>query len=192
VNRIVVIAAAVASFIVTAGYLQKPNRAEPPPVSTMSAPVAEFTTSRAQDAVFVPAASEHAPKHSVAVVDSPGELSADATVERQQLAEYVGGVSNVAPVSDEQQRAILEAKLRHRRAYETVLRDSGIQRETLSTVERDYAHRIVARALQDYRENFLLDVKPVLTDEQFTLLSNYESTEFQRELERLQININAK
>lgn len=112
--------------------------------------------------------------------------------ERRLLEEYFGGISNLAPLSAEQQRAILEAKLRHKRTYEIAVRDSGFERESLSTAERVYAHQAVARALEDYRQNFLLDAKPLLTDQQFDLLESFEATEFKRELDRLQMQINAK
>jgi hypothetical protein len=41
-------------------------------------------------------------------------------------------------------------------------------------------------------EDFLSDVAPSLTQDQYTQLKNYETTEFNRELSRLQQRINAK
>jgi hypothetical protein len=46
--------------------------------------------------------------------------------------------------------------------------------------------------LNEYRDNFLAEVRPTLTEDQYFLLSSYESTEFARELERLQKMINSK
>jgi hypothetical protein len=43
-----------------------------------------------------------------------------------------------------------------------------------------------------YLDDFLMEVAPLLTAEQYTLLRNYETTEFQRELERLRRQINSK
>jgi hypothetical protein len=197
VNRMVVVSAViVASFVATMLYLQSLNRSEPEPAATSatSVRVANAADNRHPTAETVAVPREHRGDATrVALVESAREpADKDTAVERRHLAEYVRGIRNFAPVSAEQERAILQAKLRHKAAYETVLRDSGFQRETLSTAEREYAHRLVARALNDYKENFLLEVKPVLNDEQFTLLSNYEATEFRRELERLQTEINAK
>jgi hypothetical protein len=91
-----------------------------------------------------------------------------------------------------QERAILEARLRHKKRFEAGLRDIGLDRATLSDEERDYAHHNVAHTLQEYRDNFLAEVRPALTEEQYFMLSSYESTEFARELERLQLLINSK
>jgi hypothetical protein len=179
-NRTLIVCAAVVAFLVTALYSQKPNA----PAPVQAVPTVMRVSDASAAANVVEAAS---------VIDAPSDAADDeARVEREQLTEYVGGISNFAPVSAEQQRAILEAKLRHKADYETVLRDSGFREERLSTAEREYAHRMVARALSDYRESYLLDVQPILSAEQFTQLSNYESTEFQRELARLQSAINAK
>jgi hypothetical protein len=116
----------------------------------------------------------------------------DSDMEQQQLADYMGGISNVAPLTQSQERAVLEAKLRQKQRYATVLRDSGLERDTLSDVEREYAHALLADGLRQYRDDFLVDVAAVLTPDQHTLLSAYETTEFTSELERLQRTINAK
>lgn len=112
--------------------------------------------------------------------------------QQRQLAEYTGGISNVAPLDAQSERAILEAKLRHKKAYETALMDSGIDRKTLSAEERQYAHATVANALNDYRDNFLIEARALLNDEQYELLSNYETTEFQEMLAEMQTSINGK
>jgi hypothetical protein len=116
----------------------------------------------------------------------------DSDPEQHHLSEYTGGLSNVAPLSDQQERTVLEARLRHKQRYQTVLRDTGLDRDGLSPAEREYAHATAARALKQYRDDFLVDVSAALSQEQLTLLSSYETTEFTRELERLQRMINAK
>jgi hypothetical protein len=198
-RAIVLSVAAIASFAVTMFYLLGQRSAEPTAVAAPSAPrLAAPAVTPAQAPPVSPIATGYhdAPKVSGTrfenVEPAPVDDDDDAEVERRQLAEYAGGISNVAPVSVQQQRAILEAKLRHKKSYETVLRDSGLDREALSRAEREYAHQTVTRALHDYKEGFLQDVKPILSDEQFTLLSDYETTEFKQELERLQIAINSK
>ena len=45
--------------------------------------------------------------------------------------------------------------------------------------------------MKQYMDDFLTDVA-ALTQEQYTQLKNYETTEFSRELGRLQQRINAK
>jgi hypothetical protein len=182
-------AAAAASFIGTMLYMRHHPRVEhaAAPIRTHLAQVsvtpAAAGTSRAAPHV-VPI--HHVAEPATASVDDP-----DAE-ERRQLAQYIGGISNVAPVSAEQQQALLDARLRHKRTYEIAVRDAGLDRDALSDAEREHAHRLVARALQDYRDDFLLDAKTILADEQYELLVNYENTEFKRQLEILQIEINSK
>lgn len=116
----------------------------------------------------------------------------ESDLEQHQVAEYVGGVGNVAPLDPGQERQVLDAKLRQKQRYTATLRDAGLDRETLSDAERRYAQAQVAEALKGYRDDFLLEVSPSLTSEQYTLLKNYETTEYQRELERLQRQIDSK
>jgi hypothetical protein len=116
----------------------------------------------------------------------------DSDREQHHLDEYAGGIDNIAPLDERQQRAVLDAKLRQKKRYDAIMRDIGLQQEALSTTERDYAHERGAQALELYLDEFLLDVAPWLTSEQYTLLKNYETTEFARELSRLQQRINAK
>lgn len=116
----------------------------------------------------------------------------DSDREQHHVTEYVGGVGNVAPLNDSQERQILDAKLRQKQRYAATLRDSGLDRDALSEAERKYAHAQVAEALKGYLDDFLMEVSPSLTPEQYALLRNYETTEFQRELERLQRQIDSK
>ena len=55
-----------------------------------------------------------------------------------------------------------------------------------SAAERQLAFSEVRRALEASRDNYLLEVRQYLyNDEQFALLRNYETTEFNDELEKL-------
>ena len=46
---------------------------------------------------------------------------------------------------------------------------------------------MTSRAMEDYRRSYLQEVRQYLSnDEQYALLSNYETTEFNAELARLQ------
>lgn len=121
------------------------------------------------------------------------EALRDSDAEQHRLAEYMGGISNVAPLSPEQERAVLEAKLRHKERYEAILKDLGLNRDGLTAAESAQVRNRLLQALHEYRSNFLLEARQALQDEeQFQLLSNYESTEFEREFERLQLAIGAK
>lgn len=120
------------------------------------------------------------------------EALKDSDLEQHHVAEYVGGVGNVEPLDPRQERQILDAKLRQKQRYAATLRDAGLDREQLSEAERQYARAQVAGALKGYLDDFLMEVSPSLTSEQYMLLRNYETTEYQRELERLQRQINSK
>jgi hypothetical protein len=181
---IVLAAAALGSFALTMAYMQErwdaaPVHPEPIPRKNVTPHFTDATPPRAAAPVA------EAPAPPVAARD-------DHLIERRRLEDFAGGISQVAPMTEAQKRAILEAKLRHKKAYELILRDSGIERETLSLAERTYAHQTIARALKDYQENYLLDVRTILNDEQYVLLRDYESTEFEQELARLQTTINSR
>jgi hypothetical protein len=121
----------------------------------------------------------------------PGDLATyevlkDSDVEQWQLDDYAGGVSNVAPLSDDDRRAILYTKLMHRQRFRQVLADSGLMNGDLNATQRLYAFNEVSRALGESRDSYLGEVRQYLyNDEQFTLLSNYENTEYADELEKL-------
>lgn len=116
----------------------------------------------------------------------------DSDLEQHHLAEYTGGISNVAPLDERQERIVLDAKLRQKQRYAAIMRDVGLDREKLSSEERAYAHSGAAEALKQYMTDFLTEVAPALTQEQYMQLKNYETTEFARELSRLQQRINSK
>jgi hypothetical protein len=114
------------------------------------------------------------------------EVLRDSDVEQFQLDDYAGGVSAVAPISDSDRKAILFTKLAHRQRFRQVLADSGLMRGELNASERRLAFADVSRALGASRDHYLQEVRQYLyNDEQFTLLSNYENSEFAAELEKL-------
>jgi hypothetical protein len=121
----------------------------------------------------------------------PGDLATydvlkDSDVEQWQLDDYAGGVSNVAPLSDDDRRAILYTKLTHRQRFRQVLADSGLMGGGLNASERQYALAELTRALGESRDGYLREVRQYLyNDEQFSLLSNYENTEYADELAKL-------
>lgn len=114
------------------------------------------------------------------------ETLRESDLELYKLNEYAGGISNVAPLSEADRKAILKTKLAYKERFRQLLLDSGLQRGDLGAAEREYAYAIASRALQDYQRSYLQEVRQYLTsDEQYALLSNYESSEFNDELSRL-------
>ena len=111
----------------------------------------------------------------------------DSDLEQFKLEEYAGGIGNVAPLDAADRKSILKTKLAYKQRFRQLLLNSGLEREDLSAAEREYAFSVTSRALRDYRSGYLQEVRQYLSnDEQFALLSNYESTEFNEELGRLQ------
>jgi hypothetical protein len=121
----------------------------------------------------------------------PGDLAIfevlkDSDIEQFQLEDYAGGVNEVAPVSEVDRKAILYTKLVHRQRFRQVLADSRLMSGELNARERQYAFAEVSRALKEARDGYLQEVRQYLyNDEQFTLLSNYENSEYSAELEKL-------
>jgi len=121
----------------------------------------------------------------------PGDLAAyevlkDSDAEQFQLDDYAGGVNAVAPLSDADRKAILLTKLVHRQRFRQVLADSRLMTGELNATDRRYAFAEVSRALGESRDSYLREVRQYLyNDEQFTLLSNYENSEYAAELEKL-------
>ncbi len=114
------------------------------------------------------------------------ELLKDSDLELFQLNDYAGGISNVAPLSTADRKSILKTKLAYKERFRQAVRDSPLQRPGLSAAERKYAFEATARALEDFKRNYLQEVRQYLTnDEQYALLSNYETTEFSTELDKL-------
>jgi hypothetical protein len=121
----------------------------------------------------------------------PGDLATfdvlkDSDIEQFQLDDYAGGISAVAPLVDADKKAILYTKLVHRQRFRQVLAESGLTRGDLNASERRHAFAEVSRALAESKDHYLQEVRQYLyNDEQFNLLSNYESTEYAAELEKL-------
>lgn len=112
--------------------------------------------------------------------------------EQHHLNVFARGISGLAPLNPEQHAALLFAKLRHKKVFEAALRDSGLQQERLSRTEREYAHAAIRQALQEYKRGYLEEAGQLLDEEQLALLRNYETTEFELELERLRAQIETK
>jgi hypothetical protein len=114
------------------------------------------------------------------------EVLKDSDMDQFQFEDYVGGISNVAPLAEEKKKAILYAKLSNRQRFRQVLENSGLLRGDLTASQRQFAFNDVSRALLESRDGFLQEARQHLHDEeQFMLLSNYENTEYGGELDKL-------
>jgi hypothetical protein len=108
------------------------------------------------------------------------------------LDDYAGGIENVAPLDDDQRAQLRTAKLRNQAIFERELGEAQLDRPALTADERARAYAIVNQAVDRYREAFFRDAAEILDDEQNLLLTSYETTELERERQRLQIAINLK
>jgi hypothetical protein len=121
----------------------------------------------------------------------PGEVAGydmlkNSDMDQFQFEDYVGGISNVAPLAEEKKQAILYAKLSNRHRFNQVLETSGLMRGDLTPGQRQAAFASVSRALRESKDGFLQEARQHMHDEeQFTLLSNYENTEYSGELDKL-------
>lgn len=114
------------------------------------------------------------------------EILKDSHIEQFQLDEYAQGISNVAPLQDTQRRAILFSKLAYRQRFRETLHQSGLMNGDLPPAQRQAALAGVSRALKESRDSFLQEARQHLSDEeQYTLLANYENSEYDAELEKL-------
>lgn len=110
----------------------------------------------------------------------------DSHIEQFQLDEYARGISNVAPLADEQRRAVLFSKLAYRQRFREVLNQSGLMRADMPLAQRQAALAGVARALKESRDSFLQEARQHLSgEEQYIPLANYENSEYAAELEKL-------
>ena len=114
------------------------------------------------------------------------EALKDSDIERFQVDDYAGGIANVAPLTEANKQAVLATKLAYRERFRRVLADSRLMSGELTAAERRLAYADVSRALKQSQDGYLQEVRQYLYDEeQFTLLSNYESTEYNAELAKL-------
>ena len=190
-----VVGAAAVAFVLTTLYLQQTAvRSEEHVVTDMSPRAAPARKNVTATQPSIASSLMKGPQEAAAPsLPSQARVQKDPYAEQErELAEYFGGISNVAPVNEPLKQALLESKLRHRIALDTALKDAGVRREILSNAERAYAHETAARALTDYQRDFLIDVKPLLSEQQYTLLADFEATEFKRRLAALQTEINSR
>jgi hypothetical protein len=116
----------------------------------------------------------------------------ESEAEQSRLGDYGGGLDHIAPLDDDQRKRLLAAKLRYKAIFEHELGDAHLDQPVLSVDARARAYTIVNAALDRYRDAFLREAAGIVDDQQIVLLTSYETTEMERERQRLQIAINAK
>ncbi len=110
----------------------------------------------------------------------------DSQIEQFQLEDFAQGVSEVAPLGETERRAILFSKLGYRARFRETLEHSGLLQGGLAPAQRQAALPAVSRALRESHEGFLHEARQYLRDEErYTLLANYETSEYAAELEKL-------
>ena len=110
----------------------------------------------------------------------------DSHIEQFQLDDYARGIGSVAPLRDDERRAILYSKVVTRQRFRQVLDQSGLMRGDLTPAQRQAALGDVSRALRESRDSFLQEARQHLgNEEQYELLANYENSEYAAELEKL-------
>jgi hypothetical protein len=105
--------------------------------------------------------------------------------EQHHLQEYASSISKTAPLTPEQERAILFAKLRHKQIYEDAIREAGVYWRKWSPEELAQVQTTIRKAVDTYKSNYLREARQSLSPAQFAQLSTYETAEFNWELERL-------
>jgi predicted membrane metal-binding protein len=120
------------------------------------------------------------------------QLLKDSDPEQHHLREYGKSVEEYAPLTPQQDQAILLAKLKHKQTYKMALVEAGFYQTTWTAEERARAETLSRQALDRYKNSYLSEVRQFLSARQFTLLSSYETTEFNWELQRLQQQMDAK
>jgi hypothetical protein len=112
------------------------------------------------------------------------QILKDSDAEQHHLREYATSVSAKSPIDQAQERSLLFTKLRHKQLFHLALRTAGFYQPRVSGENRENLRRLIPRALEEYKNNYLREVRPVLSDEQYRALEKYENTEFNWELER--------
>jgi hypothetical protein len=186
---------AAAAAVILAIAVRAPDEPRAPPGVRSTASVARRTTQLA--AAIASAEARVLAAHAAAAISqidasTAGERHDGSPAGQDWLDDYAGGVENVAPLDDDQRAQLRTAKVRHQASFERELGEAQLDRRVLTPDERARAYAIVNEAVDRYRDAFFRDAAEILDDEQNLLLTSYETTELERERQRLQIAINLK
>lgn len=108
----------------------------------------------------------------------------DSEEEQRDFTQYTLGINGIFPLTQEQQEKVLFAKLKYKKQFQQKLRSAGLYDDyLLSEEQRQKLLDDVKKAVDEYKSQFLIDVQQFLDNnnayfDQYTLLENYETTEF--------------
>jgi hypothetical protein len=98
-------------------------------------------------------------------------LLKDSDAEQHHTTAYADGIQHLEPLNAEQERALLETRLRIKEVHQVTVNNASPE--------------VQLYALNQYQSQLLGELKPLLSEEQFALLSSYEQTEFETARQRL-------
>ncbi|AZZ90286.1 hypothetical protein EUZ85_05960 [Hahella sp. KA22] len=153
--------------------LERERLAALPTVNYFSAPesLTEHVELRAQ-------ALDELDQRIVDLLDANGsrlfELTRNSEFEQHQLKAVTDSLSAVNPLSHEQERTLLLAKLRHKEAFNIAMRDYA----TAQSNKRAMADEAV-KALARYRDDYLQEASAYLDEEQMAALTDFEALSFE-------------
>lgn len=107
------------------------------------------------------------------------ELLKDSSYEQYQMNSFYEQLGGRVDVSADNQRALLMTKLEHKQNFNRQLQEATAYLENASAEDRSAAERKMQEALNQYKENYLREARSLLTDEQFSVLSEYEQMQFE-------------
>lgn len=107
------------------------------------------------------------------------ELLKDSSYEQYQMNSFYEQLGGRVDVSADNQRALLMTKLEHKQNFNRQLQEATAYLENASAEERSAAERKMQEALNQYKENYLREARSLLTDEQFSVLNEYEQMQFE-------------
>lgn len=107
------------------------------------------------------------------------ELLKDSSYEQYQMNSFYEQLGGRVDVSADNQRALLMTKLEHKQNFNRQLQEATAYLENASAEDRSAAERKMQEALNQYKENYLREARSLLTDEQFSVLNEYEQMQFE-------------
>ena len=107
------------------------------------------------------------------------ELLKDSSYEQHQLNSFYEQLGGRGTLSQDNQRALLMAKLEQKQQFTSQLQEATAYLNNASAEERSNAEKKMQAALERYKENYLREARSLLTDEQFNALSEYEQMQFE-------------
>lgn len=106
------------------------------------------------------------------------ELLKDSGFEHYQMKRFASGLVEDHALNREQERALLFAKLKHKKIFENTLKAIN-QNTGGAEAEKSQARNDIAAAIENYQNNFMQEARLFLNDQQYRQLQEYETRQFQ-------------